>query len=127
MTTPAAEMYRRINEAVIDMINEFRIQRAAGPLPDKALDQIVFRAAHSVVQVLGPYTRDERNVLWPSVIRMLLASFIREIGIADTMLGPLRAARARRGRATEGGSNEDDAGGSLRGPGVTCRGHVGLR
>jgi len=85
MTTPAAEMYRRIDETVIDMINEFRLQRAAGPLPDKALDQIVFRAAHSVVQVLGPYTPDERNVLWSSVLRMLLASFIREIGIADTM------------------------------------------
>src|SRR5215467_5099133 len=67
MTTPAVEMYRRIDEAVIDMINEFRIQRAAGPLPDKALDQIIFRAAHSVVQVLGPYTRDERNVVWPSM------------------------------------------------------------
>src|SRR5215468_10867173 len=97
MTTPAAEMYRRINEAAIDMINEFRIQRAAGPLPDKALDQIVFRAAHSVVQVVGPYSRDERNVLWPSVLRMLLASFIREIGIADTMP-----------RAGEGGEAHDE-------------------
>ncbi|HMB35577.1 MAG TPA: hypothetical protein VKV41_16150 [Methylomirabilota bacterium] len=96
MTTPAPEMYRRIDEAVVDMINEFRIQRATGPLPDKALDQIVFRAVHSVVQVLGPYTRDERNVLWPSVLRMLLASFIREIGIADTMP-----------RAAEGGEGKE--------------------
>ena len=86
MTTPATEIQRRLGEAVSDMINEFRIQRAAGPLPDKALDHIIiYRAAHSVVQVLGPYTRDERNVLWPSVLRMLLASFIREIGIADTL------------------------------------------
>ncbi len=92
-----ALLSRRANEAVIDMINEFRLQRAAGPLPDKALDQIVFRAAHSVVQVLGPYTRDERNVLWPSVLRMLLASFIREIGIADTMP-----------RAAEGGESQDE-------------------
>ena len=97
MTTPAAEMYRRIDEAVIDMINEFRIQRAAGPLPDKALDQIIFRAAHSVVQVLGPYTRDERNALWPSVLRMFLASFIREIGIADTLP-----------RAAEGGEGQEE-------------------
>src|SRR5499427_666321 len=96
MTTPAPEMYRRIDAAVVDMINEFRIQRATGPLPDKALDQIVFRAVHSVVQVLGPYTRDERNVLWPSVLRMLLASFIREIGIADTMP-----------RAAEGGEGKE--------------------
>jgi hypothetical protein len=96
MMTPAPEMDRRIDEAVVDMINEFRIQRATGPLPDKALDQIVFRAVHSVVQVLGPYTRDERNVLWPSVLRMLLASFIREIGIADTMP-----------RAAEGGEGKE--------------------
>ena len=96
MTTPAPEMYRRIDAAVVDMINEFRIQRATGPLPDKALDQIVFRAVHSVVQVLGPYTRDERNVVWPSVLRMLLASFIREIGIADTMP-----------RAAEGGEGKE--------------------
>ena len=83
--TQAEEIQRRLSEAVIDMINEFRLQVAGGPLPDKALDQIIFPAAHSIVQVLGPYTRDERNVLWPSVLRMLLASFLREIGIADMM------------------------------------------
>jgi len=102
--TPAAEMYRRIDEAVIDMINEFRIQRAAGPLPDKALDQIVFRAAHSVVQVLAPYNHDERSALWPSVLRMLLASFIREIGIADTMP-----------RAAEGGEGQEEKSDGRRG------------
>jgi hypothetical protein len=45
------------------MINEFRLQMQAGPLPDKALDHIIYRAAHSVVQVLAPYNRDERNAL----------------------------------------------------------------
>src|SRR5215813_4062113 len=102
--TQTEEIQRRLSEALIDMINEFRLQVAGGPLPDKALDQIIFRAAHSIVQVLGPYTRDERNVLWPSVIRMLLASFIREIGIADTMTraadggeGPGERSDGRRG------------------------------
>jgi|SRR5215472_6331397 len=83
--TQTEEIQRRLSEALIDMINEFRLQVAGGPLPDKALDHIIFRAAQSIVQVLGPYTRDERNVLWPSVLRMLLASFLREIGIADMM------------------------------------------
>jgi hypothetical protein len=85
MTTPATEIQRRLSEAVIDMINEFRLQTAAGPLPDKALDHIIFRAAHSIVQVLAPYNLQERNAMWPSVIRMLLAEFIRQIGITDAM------------------------------------------
>ena len=54
MPTQAEGIQRRLNEAVIDMINEFRIQRAAGPLPDKTLDHIIFRAAHSIVQILAP-------------------------------------------------------------------------
>jgi len=83
--TQAEEIQRRLSEAVIDMINEFRLQVAWGPLPDKALDHIIFRAAHNIVQVLAPYNRDERNALWPSVIRMLLAEFIRQIGITDAM------------------------------------------
>src|SRR5262249_5654948 len=77
--------YRRIDEAVIDMINEFRIQGAAGALPDKAPDQIIFLAAPSVAPVLGPFTRADRNPPWPLVLRMFLASSLPEIGTSDTL------------------------------------------
>src|SRR5215831_5801206 len=42
-------------------------------------------------------------------------------------LGPENPARTTTRRATEGASNEDKTGGSLRRPGLTCRDHVGLR
>ena len=113
--TQAEEIHRRISEAVIDMINEFRIQRAAGPLPDNALDQIIFRAAHSIVQVLGPYTRDERNVLWPSVLRMLLAS----LHSRDWHCGHAAAGRREQG---SGGAERRKEGAMRRTEAALCAG-----
>jgi len=38
------------------MLDAFRIQ-AAGPVTDKALEEIVFRAEHGALQSLAPYPR----------------------------------------------------------------------
>jgi len=41
----------------------FRIQAQAGPLSDKTLEEIVFRAEHGVLQSLAPYPRAKRVAL----------------------------------------------------------------
>jgi hypothetical protein len=55
------------------MLDAYRIQ-AAGPVTDKALEGIIFRAEHGVVQCLAPYHGEQRIALLPSVVRMLLAT-----------------------------------------------------
>lgn len=72
--------------SVRDMLDAYRIQAAAGPLTDKALEEIVFRAEHGVVQSLAPYPRAQRVALLPSVVRML-TTFIEELTRSD---GPPR-------------------------------------
>jgi len=56
MNSEAQEIHRRLSESVIDMLNEYRLQAHAGPVTDKALQEILFRASHGVVQVLAPYS-----------------------------------------------------------------------
>jgi hypothetical protein len=55
VSTEAEELHRRISTSVRDMLDAFRIQASAGPVTDKALEEIIFRAAHGVVQSLAPY------------------------------------------------------------------------
>jgi hypothetical protein len=50
---------------------------------DKALEEIVFRAAHGVLQSLAPYPRAQRVALLPSVVRLLLAAFLEEVAGGD--------------------------------------------
>ena len=57
MTTEAEELHRIISASVRDMLDAFRIQAAAGPVTDKALEEIVFRAEHGALQSLAPYPR----------------------------------------------------------------------
>jgi hypothetical protein len=83
VTTEAEELHRIISASVRDMLDTFRIQASAGPVTDKALEEIVFRAAHGVVQSLATYTRDQRAALLPSVVRMLLTTFIEELARPD--------------------------------------------
>jgi hypothetical protein len=40
-------------------------------------------AAHGVVQSLAPYPGEQRVALLPSVVRMLLATFLEEVASAD--------------------------------------------
>jgi hypothetical protein len=76
VTTEAEELHRIISASVCDMLDAYRIQASAGPVTDKALEEIVFRAAHGVEQSLTPYPGSQRVAMLPSVVRMLLAAFI---------------------------------------------------
>jgi hypothetical protein len=79
VTTEAEELHRIISASVRDLLDAYRLQAAAGPVTDKALEEILFRAAHGVVQSLATYTRDQRAALLPSVVRMRLTTFLEEI------------------------------------------------
>jgi hypothetical protein len=78
VSTEASELHRIISTSVRDMLDAFRIQAHSGPVTDKALEEIIFRAAHGVVQSLAPYPAEQRVALLPSVVRVLLATFLEE-------------------------------------------------
>jgi hypothetical protein len=79
MSTEASELHRIISASVRDMLDAYRIQASAGPVTDTALEQILFRAAHGVVQSLAPYPAAQWVALLPGVVRMLLAAFLEEV------------------------------------------------
>jgi len=79
MTEEARELHRIISASVRDMLDAHRIQAQVGPVSDKALEEIIFRAAPGVVQSLAQYSGEQRVALLPSVVRMLLATFLEEI------------------------------------------------
>jgi len=79
MTTEAEGIQRAISASVCDMLDAYRIQAAAGPVTDKALEEILFRASHGVLQSLAPYPRQQRVALLPSVERLLLAAFLEDV------------------------------------------------
>ena len=83
MSTEAEEIQRRVSASVRDMLNEYRLQASAGPVTDKALEEILFRAAHGVVQSLAPYPGPQRAAMLPSVVRMLLATVLEEVAGRD--------------------------------------------
>jgi hypothetical protein len=65
------------------MLDAFRIQASAGPVTDKALEEIIFRAEHGVLRSLAPYPGEQRVAMLPSVVRMLLTTFLEERGRSD--------------------------------------------
>jgi hypothetical protein len=66
------------------MLDVFRIQASAGPVTDKALEEIVFRAEHGILQSLTPHPGEQRVAMLPSVVRMLLTVFIEELARSDS-------------------------------------------
>ncbi len=82
MNSEASELHRIISASVRDMLDTYRIQAQAGLVTDKALEEILFRAAHGVVQSLAPYPGEQRVVLLPSVVRMPLATFLEDVASA---------------------------------------------
>lgn len=72
MGSEAQELHRIISASVRDMLDAYRIQASAGPVTDKALEEISFRAAHGVEQSLAPYPGPQRVAMLPSVVRTCL-------------------------------------------------------
>ena len=79
MSTEAQEIQRIVGARVRDIFDAYRIQAPAGPVTDKALEEIIFRAAHGVVNSLVAYPGPQRVALLPSVVRIPLTTFIEEM------------------------------------------------
>ena len=84
MSTETEVLHRIISTSVRDMLDAYRIQASAGPVTDKVLEEIIFRAEHGVLQSLAPYPRAQQVALLPSVVRMLLTTFIEELARSDS-------------------------------------------
>lgn len=83
MSTEAQELHRIIRASVRDMLDAYRIQAQAGPVSDKALEQIIFRAEHGVMQSLAPFPRAQRAALLPRSVRLMLAAFLEDVAGAS--------------------------------------------
>jgi hypothetical protein len=83
MTAEAEELHRIISASVRDMLSAYRIQAQAGPVTDKALEQIIFRAALGITQSLAPYPAAQRVALLPNIVRFMLAAFFEETARSD--------------------------------------------
>jgi hypothetical protein len=83
MSTEASELHRIIRARVRAMADAYRIQAQTGPVSDQALEAIIFRAAHPVVDSLAPYPADQRAALLPSVVRLMLAAFLEDVAGED--------------------------------------------
>jgi len=83
MSDETRELHRIITASVRDMLDAYRIQAQAGPVSDQALEGIIFRAAHPVVDSLAPYPAAERAALLPSIVRLLLASVLEAVAGAE--------------------------------------------
>jgi hypothetical protein len=79
MSTEAGELHRIISASVRDMRDAYRIQAPAGPVSDQALEEIIYRAAHPVVGSLATYSAAERGARLPSIVRVMLASFLESV------------------------------------------------
>jgi hypothetical protein len=53
------------------MLDAYRIQAQVGRLSEQALEAIIFRAAHPIVNILAPYPADQWAALLPNVVRSL--------------------------------------------------------
>jgi hypothetical protein len=80
----AEELHRILSASVRHMLNAFRIQAQPGPVTDKPLEEIIFRAAHGVMESRAPYPREQRVAMLPTVVRMLLTTFLEEVTRSDS-------------------------------------------
>jgi hypothetical protein len=83
MTEEARELHRIISASVRDMLDAYRLQARPRPVTDKALEQIIFRAALGITQSLAPYPAGQQVALLPSAVRFMLAAFLEETAGLD--------------------------------------------
>jgi hypothetical protein len=79
MSEMPAAIASRVQAAVRDAVSAFRAQAQTGPVTEQALGDILFRGAHEIMQALGQEPRDTRVLLWPSTVRLMLATFLEDV------------------------------------------------
>jgi hypothetical protein len=83
MSTEARALQRIIRDSVRDMLDVYRLEARAGPVGDKALERVIFRAATPIVDRLAAFSGARRAALLPSIVRLLLASFRESVAGAE--------------------------------------------
>ena len=68
MPEKAKKLHRIIRASGRDMLDAYRIQAQAGPVTDKALEEILFRAPHGAIQSLAPYPPTVQGQQTPEVV-----------------------------------------------------------
>ena len=77
MNTKATAIHRRVRDAVRDTVSAYRIQGSAGGgWTEKAIDEILFRGSHNIMQALASYPSPVVHALMPSVVRFMLQAFL---------------------------------------------------
>jgi hypothetical protein len=71
-------LHRIVSASVRDMLDAYRIQAQAGPVTDRALKEIIFRATH-VLSRASRRTPAHSGWRLPSVVRVLLTTFLEEV------------------------------------------------
>ena len=83
MSAEAEEIQRIMRASVRYMLDAYRIRTAAGPVTEKALEEVIFRGSQGVLGSLRPFSREQRIALLPSIVRLLLATFLEQVVGAD--------------------------------------------
>ena len=83
MPDEARELYRIIGASARDMLDAYRIQAQPGPVSEQALEEIIFRAEHGVLQSLAPFPPAQRAALLPGIVRPLPAAFLEAVAGVD--------------------------------------------
>lgn len=63
-------------------MRQYLAQAATAPPSAKALDDLLFRGVHEITRSLMHFSREQRAALLPSIIHLLLAAFLEELGTA---------------------------------------------
>src|SRR5215469_4933682 len=68
---------RQVRNAVRETVSARRIQGAAGSVwTERAIDEILFRGSHDIMQALAPYPAPVAYTLVPSVVRFMLQAYL---------------------------------------------------
>src|SRR5262250_2671809 len=68
---------RQVPNAVRETVSARRIQGSdGGGWTEKAIDEILFRGSHDIMQALAPYPTPVAYALVPSVVRFMLQAFL---------------------------------------------------
>jgi hypothetical protein len=83
MSDETRELHQIIRASVRDMLDAHRLEAKAGPVSAQALERVIFRAATPIVDRLAPFSVARRGALLPSVVRLMLASFLEDVAGAE--------------------------------------------
>src|SRR5262249_23131004 len=88
MSEPSEAIARQVRNAVRETVSARRIQGSAGGgWTEKAIDEILFRGSHDIMQAVASYPSPVVHALMPSVVRFMLQAFLEIDATEATIAG----------------------------------------